>query len=174
MHYKALYPIRTAVRTSTATFQRNISTKKSHNSKLWDYLQDAHSFHFHFFFYLGCEAIGIAATPGLLCHPRVKVKMIVEKQGTQKFSEKTCPSATFVHHKIPHDQTRLWTRAAAVESRRLTAWAMARPPFSLTVPSLQRGPTTGQLRKCLACHQTLSRQRWSSFWYSGLWHHVVW
>jgi hypothetical protein len=48
-------------------------------------------------------------------------------QGKPKFSEKTCPSATFNHHKIPHDQTRVWTRAAAVGSRRLTAWAMARP-----------------------------------------------
>jgi hypothetical protein len=27
-----------------------------------------------------CEAIGTAATPGLLCEPRVIVKMIVEKQ----------------------------------------------------------------------------------------------
>jgi hypothetical protein len=27
-----------------------------------------------------CEAIGNAATPGLLCQPRVIVKMIVEKQ----------------------------------------------------------------------------------------------
>jgi hypothetical protein len=42
------------------------------------------------------------------------VKMIVEKQmecrlagEKPKFSEKTCPSATFVHHKIPHDQTRV-------------------------------------------------------------------
>jgi hypothetical protein len=41
----------------------------------------------------------------------VIVKMIVEKQkecnwqGKRKFSEKTCPSAIFVHHKIPHDQT---------------------------------------------------------------------
>jgi hypothetical protein len=33
-----------------------------------------------FFFYFVCEAIGIAATPGLLCQPRVIVKMIVEKQ----------------------------------------------------------------------------------------------
>jgi hypothetical protein len=32
------------------------------------------------FFYLICEAIGTAATPGLLCQPRVIVKMIVEKQ----------------------------------------------------------------------------------------------
>jgi hypothetical protein len=64
-----------------------------------------------FFFILVCEAIGTAATPGLLFQPRVIVKMIVEKQlecrlvGKPKFSEKTCPSANFVHHKIPHDQT---------------------------------------------------------------------
>jgi hypothetical protein len=32
------------------------------------------------FFYLVSEAIGTAATPGLLCRPRVIVKMIVEKQ----------------------------------------------------------------------------------------------
>jgi hypothetical protein len=33
-----------------------------------------------FFIYLVCEAIGTAATPDLLCQPRVIVKMIVEKQ----------------------------------------------------------------------------------------------
>jgi hypothetical protein len=33
-----------------------------------------------FLYHLVCEAIGTAATPGLLCHPRVIVKMIVEKQ----------------------------------------------------------------------------------------------
>jgi hypothetical protein len=38
----------------------------------------------------------------------------VDWQEKPKFSEKTCPSAIFVHHKIPHDQTRIWTRAAAV------------------------------------------------------------
>jgi hypothetical protein len=32
------------------------------------------------FFNLVCEAIGTAATPGLLRQPRVIVKMIVEKQ----------------------------------------------------------------------------------------------
>jgi hypothetical protein len=32
------------------------------------------------FFYLVCEAVGTAATPGLLCQARVIVKMIVEKQ----------------------------------------------------------------------------------------------
>jgi hypothetical protein len=66
-----------------------------------------------FFYYLVCEAIGTAATPGLLCQHRVIVKKIVEKQmdcrlagETEVLGEKTCPSATFVHHKIPHDQTR--------------------------------------------------------------------
>jgi hypothetical protein len=34
----------------------------------------------YYFIYLVCEAIGTAATPGLLCQPRVIVKMIVEKQ----------------------------------------------------------------------------------------------
>jgi hypothetical protein len=34
----------------------------------------------HLFIYLVCEAIGTAATPGLLCQPRVIVKMIVERQ----------------------------------------------------------------------------------------------
>jgi hypothetical protein len=32
------------------------------------------------FFILVCEATGTAATPGLLCQPRVIVKMIVERQ----------------------------------------------------------------------------------------------
>jgi hypothetical protein len=39
------------------------------------------SFRHNFFYcYLVCEAIGTAATPGLLCQPRVIVKMIVEKE----------------------------------------------------------------------------------------------
>jgi hypothetical protein len=33
-----------------------------------------------FFFYLVCETIGTAATPGLLCQPRVIVRMIVESR----------------------------------------------------------------------------------------------
>jgi hypothetical protein len=34
----------------------------------------------NFFFIWFCEAIGTAATPGLLCQPWVIVKMVVEKQ----------------------------------------------------------------------------------------------
>jgi hypothetical protein len=42
--------------------------------------QEPRSWPMVFFFNLVCEAIGTAATPGLLCQPRVIVKMIVEKQ----------------------------------------------------------------------------------------------
>jgi hypothetical protein len=35
---------------------------------------------FFIFFILDCEVIGTAATPGLLCQPRVIVKLIMEKQ----------------------------------------------------------------------------------------------
>jgi hypothetical protein len=41
---------------------------------------EADDYLFSLFIYLVCETIGTAATPGLLCQPRVIVKMIVEKQ----------------------------------------------------------------------------------------------
>jgi hypothetical protein len=40
-----------------------------------------------FFIILVCEAIGTAATPGLLCQPQVIVKMIVEKQMECRLAE---------------------------------------------------------------------------------------
>jgi hypothetical protein len=42
-----------------------------------------------FFSILVCEAIGTAATPSLLCHPRVIVKMIVEKQMEYRLAGET-------------------------------------------------------------------------------------
>jgi hypothetical protein len=42
-----------------------------------------------FFLILDCEAIGTAATPGLLCQPRVIVNMIVEKQMECRFAGET-------------------------------------------------------------------------------------
>jgi hypothetical protein len=66
-----------------------------------------------FFFNLVCEAIGTAATPGLLCQPRVIVKMIVKEEmecrlaGETEVLGENLPQATFVHHKIPNDQTRV-------------------------------------------------------------------
>jgi hypothetical protein len=43
----------------------------------------------YYYYYLICEAIGTAATPGLLCEPRVIVKMIVEKQMECRLAEET-------------------------------------------------------------------------------------
>jgi hypothetical protein len=42
-----------------------------------------------FFFILVCEAIRTAATPGLLCQPRVIVKMIVDKQMERRSAGET-------------------------------------------------------------------------------------
>jgi hypothetical protein len=55
----------------------------------------------YFYYYWVCEAIGTAATPGLLCQPRVIVKMIVEKQkecrlaGETKFLGENLPQRHF-------------------------------------------------------------------------------
>jgi hypothetical protein len=62
------------------------------------------------FFYLVCEAVGTAATPGLFVPASGDGEDDcgeVDWQGKPKFLEKTCPRATFVHHKIPHDQTQV-------------------------------------------------------------------
>jgi hypothetical protein len=48
--------------------------------KLVTILMDKLTLPFFYYYYLVCEAIGTAATPGLLCQPRVIVKIIVEKQ----------------------------------------------------------------------------------------------
>jgi hypothetical protein len=55
-------------------------------------------------------------------------------QGKPKYSEKNCPSATFVYHKIPHDQTRVWTRAVV-------------PPLDATL----RNCTVVSVRCCCFC-----------------------
>jgi hypothetical protein len=62
----------------TLNFQRSPKSSKS----------SVHPF-FLFLFILVCEAIGTAATPGLLCQPRVIVKMIVDKQMECRLAGKT-------------------------------------------------------------------------------------
>jgi hypothetical protein len=49
-------------------------------------------------------------------------------QGKPKYSEKTAP-VPLCPPQIPHDLTRARTQAAAVESRRLTAWACGTVPY---------------------------------------------
>jgi hypothetical protein len=74
-----------------------------------------------FFLILVGEAIGTAATTGLLCQPRVIVKMIVERQiecrlvGETEVLGENLPQRHFCPSQNPK------TRAAAVGSRRLTA-----------------------------------------------------
>jgi hypothetical protein len=53
-------------------------------------------------------------------------------QGKPKYSEKTCPSATLSTTNITWPD-RARTRAVAVGSRRLPAWAMARPDEQATI-----------------------------------------
>jgi hypothetical protein len=68
---------------------------------------------------------------GLLGQPRVIIMMenLVEwLAGKTEVLWENLSKCRFVHHKPPHgNQTR--TRAAAVGSQRLTAWATARPFF---------------------------------------------
>jgi hypothetical protein len=44
---------------------------------------------FYYYYYLVCEAIGTASLTGLLCQPRVIVKIIVEKQMECRLSGET-------------------------------------------------------------------------------------
>jgi hypothetical protein len=81
------------------------------------------------FFYLVCEAISTAATSGLLCQPRVIVKMIVEKQMECRLAGETdvlgenLPQRYFFPSQNP-----TWIDPRLNPgSRRLTAWAKARP-----------------------------------------------
>jgi hypothetical protein len=46
-------------------------------------------FYYYYYYYLVCEAIATSATPGLLCQPRLIVKMIVEKQMECRFAGET-------------------------------------------------------------------------------------
>jgi hypothetical protein len=66
---------------------------------------------------------------GLLCQPRVIMMMgrnwWNDWQGKPKYSEKTCPNAALSITNPTCCRTR--TRATAVGSQRLTAWATARP-----------------------------------------------
>jgi hypothetical protein len=67
-------------------------------------------FFFLVLYYLVCEAIGTAATPGLLCQPRVIVKMIVEKQMQCRFVGET----TVLGENLPQRHFFLFVRLLAL------------------------------------------------------------
>jgi hypothetical protein len=93
---------------------------------------------FKFFFFLCGETLGTAATTGLLYQPRMigdgdcgEICGMKIGRGNQSTRRKPAP-APLCPPQIPHDWTRVWTRAAAVGRQLLTAWAMARPAWELS------------------------------------------
>jgi hypothetical protein len=62
---------------------------------------------------------------------RVIVEQLVEWRlaGETEVVEENLPQRHFVHHKSHMTRLLARTRAAAVGSQRLTAWAMARPDY---------------------------------------------
>jgi hypothetical protein len=73
--------------------------------------------------------LGTAATTGLLYQPQMiddgdcgEIGGMKIGRGNRSTRRKPAPAPL-----CPHDQTRVRTRAAAVGSQRLTAWALARP-----------------------------------------------
>jgi hypothetical protein len=65
---------------------------------------------------------------------RVIVEQLVEWRlaGETEVLGENLPKSQFVHHKSHMTRPRSRTRAAAVGSQRLTAWAMAQPYFIYT------------------------------------------
>jgi hypothetical protein len=85
---------------------------------------------------VGLNPLGTAATSGVLYKPQMideddcgATGGIMIGRGNRSTRRKPAP-APFCPPQIPHDQTRARTRATAVGSQRLTAWAMARPKSS--------------------------------------------
>jgi hypothetical protein len=78
--------------------------------------------------------MGTATISGLMYRPQMTEEGDCEAIGGMRLARETevlgenLPQRHFVPPQIPHDQTRVRTRAAQVGSQRLTAWAMARPP----------------------------------------------
>jgi hypothetical protein len=77
-----------------------------------------------FFIYLVCEAIGTAATPGLLCQPRVTVKMIVEKQ---------------MECRVAGGKRNSWRKPALAPLLSITKSLMIRPGFEPGPPQWEAG-----------------------------------
>jgi hypothetical protein len=81
----------------------------------------------------GQSPLGTVATSGLLYEPQMidegdcgSIGGMKIGRGSRSTRRKPAP-APLCPPQIPHNQTWAWTRAAALGSQRLTAWAMARP-----------------------------------------------
>jgi hypothetical protein len=90
---------------------------------------------------VGLSQLGTAATSGLLYKPQMidegdcgAIGGMKIGRGSRSTRRKPAPTP-LCPPQIPHDQTQARTRAAAVESQRLTAWAMAQPKHLLVSSS---------------------------------------
>jgi hypothetical protein len=86
---------------------------------------------------VGLSPLGTAATCSLLYKPQMidevdcgEIGGMKIGRGNRSTRRKPAPAPLWPPQ-IPHDETRARTRAAAVGSQRLTAWAMARPELLL-------------------------------------------
>jgi hypothetical protein len=103
--------------------------------------------------------LGTSATVGLLFQPRMiddddygTVRGMRIGRGNRSTRRKSAP-VSLCPPQIPHDLTWDRTRAAAVGSRRLTAWAMARPAMqSKTEIKLRERHTRSNLLDDLLVH----------------------
>jgi hypothetical protein len=87
---------------------------------------------------VGLSPLGTASTSGLLYKPQMidegdcgAIGGMKIGRGNRSTRRKPLP-APLCPPQIPHEHTRARTRAAAVGSQRLTAWAMARPSWIVT------------------------------------------
>jgi hypothetical protein len=115
---------------------------------------------------MGCDWVHLVLRPlfGLLYQPQ----MIDDCEaiggmriGRGNWSTRRKPaSVSLCPPQIPHDLTRAPTRAAAVGSRRLTSWAMARPWIHSLMPNLNKiHPTIQAQARRMSIHTEIREYR---------------
>jgi hypothetical protein len=124
--------------------------------RIWQY-----GFNFYVFYYSwwgGTKSLGTAATSALLYKPQMideddcrAIGGMKIGRGNRSTWRKPAP-APLCPPQIPHDQTRARTRAAAVESQRLTAWAMARPKPMVPICQTSHSRRNSKIRVVYMVH----------------------
>jgi hypothetical protein len=106
--------------------------------------------------YVGyCLAYGISPGWWMMMSVEQSVEWLARE--TEVLAE-SLPPVPLCPSQIPHDLSRVWTRAATVVSQRLTAWAMALP---LVVMCISVWPT---LRRCPQLRYVASNVGMDEYW----------